>query len=61
MAYECRLTVAYIPLPPERQAEWWEGMRELLELLKAERSRADGVPTALVDGDERTECSSPIE
>jgi hypothetical protein len=34
MKHEVQLSISYMPLPPELQAEWWEGMRKLLEILK---------------------------
>jgi hypothetical protein len=35
------LTVHYIPLPPEREAQWWAAMRWIWELLK-EMKRSSG-------------------
>jgi len=35
---DCRLTVEFTPLPPEREAQWWAAMRWIVGLLKAKRS-----------------------
>lgn len=39
---ESRLTVEYVSLPPEREAEWWAAMRWLVEFLKTKRSLGRG-------------------
>lgn len=37
-----RLSVEFVSLPPEREAQWWSAMRWLVGLMKKERERSWG-------------------